>query len=502
MNECSFKIIVPRESFIQPAQEAGMITSIPGRVVVCGGGLAGLTAAVTALEKGAAVTLVEKAPELGGTTAISGGLLWTYADYDQLRAHIPKGDPLLQWMVLETFDESVDWLVSQGVHRGPEQTLFVFGRGWNIDPPQAVAMLTQRFEALGGEWKLATGLESIFTTDGAVTAVRCVTSGTLLELPANAVILATGGFQANPELLTRYLPSDPSELFLRAKPWSTGDGLLAAIAVGAAASSGLDKFYGHAQSVLPRPPGFEDLRTSSQFYGRMAVALNLLGDRFADESAGNGEEILNQQLFHQPEARGFYVIDQRIMAEPAMDGVDISTRALVERVISAGGIVLTGQTLEELCVALGQYGIPTRRALLTLNEFNAMIEDGRADELVPPRMAYRQTLAHPPFVAVAVRATITFTTGGLQTDEHTRVVHRAGSSGFSTTMPEERAFVTLGKEPMAIGPNYRQTVIKGLFAAGNDIGNIHHSGYMGALAVALTTGREAGRQAAKLVSDD
>jgi succinate dehydrogenase/fumarate reductase flavoprotein subunit len=475
-----------------------MTTETIDRVVVCGGGLAGLTAAVAALERGAAVTLVEKAPELGGTTAISGGLLWTFADYDRLREHIPKGDPLLQWLVLETFDASAEWLASQGVQRGPEQSLFIFGRGWNIDPPQAIAALARRFETLGGELRLVTSLESILTAGSAVTGVRCITgNGLPLELSACAVVLATGGFQASPELLTHYLSSDPSNIFLRAKPWSTGDGLLAAMAAGAAASAGLDKFYGHAQSVLPRPPGLDELRTASQFYGRMAVAINLNGDRFADESAGNGEEILNQQLSHQPGGRGFYVIDERIMALPAMDGGDIVTRALVERAVSAGGVVLTAQTLDELCAALGRHGVPAARAQRSLSEFNAMLAAGRGDEMVPPRAANRQPLTQPPFHAVAVQATITFTTGGLQTDEKTRVVRRAGSSGFSATPPVDRAYFELGDAPVAIGPHYRQTVIDGLFAAGNDIGNIHHSGYMGALAVALTTGRTAGWEAAR-----
>ena len=75
------------------------------RVVVCGGGLSGLTAAISALEAGVPVTLLEKGAELGGNAILSGGMIWTYADYDRMRADIPNGDAMIQWMIHENIDE-------------------------------------------------------------------------------------------------------------------------------------------------------------------------------------------------------------------------------------------------------------------------------------------------------------------------------------------------------------------------------------------------------------
>ena len=132
---------------------------------------------------------------------------------------------------------------------------------------------------------------------------------------------------------------------------------------------------------------------------------------------------------------------------------------------------------------LGAHGVPAARALGTLKEFNAKIIAGRASDLVPKCSAQREALTEPPFYAVAVKAGITLTTGGVQTDERTRVVRQSDSVGIVSNPPTES--------------DDRLSVIEGLFAAGGDIGNIHHSGYMGSLAVALTTGRKAGIEAAR-----
>ena len=88
------------------------------RVVVCGGGLSGLTAAISALEAGVPVTLLEKGAELGGNAILSGGMIWTYADYDRMRADIPNGDAMIQWMIHENIDAARTWLATQGVDLG------------------------------------------------------------------------------------------------------------------------------------------------------------------------------------------------------------------------------------------------------------------------------------------------------------------------------------------------------------------------------------------------
>ena len=470
------------------------------RIIVCGGGLAGLSAAVTALQAGAKVTLIEKAPELGGTASVSGGLIWTFGDYEVARAKVPHGDPALQWLVFDSIDESRAWLQTLGVKLGPmEERVLEHGRGQSVEPAQMIEALAKRFSALGGETLLETALESLILSGGVVRGVRTLRDGRVAELPGGAVILATGGFQGNPELLARYVLNDPDNLILRANPWSTGDGFMAATQVGAAVSPGLDNFYGHALAAPPARYSRFQFRDVTQYHGSLSVALNLDGVRFADETGGPGEEALNQQLARQRGGRGVYIVDDDAMELHPNQGRETITRTILARARSVGGTVIEAATLEELCEGFPALGIPAERALASLREFNTVMESARADALKPGRLQHRKPLVKPPFHAVAVKAAITFTMGGLQIDERARVLWRAGGTSPFAQVPESRAYVDTERSVVAIGSDYRQMPIRGLYAAGNDAGNISHFGYMGGLASALTVGRTAGANATVLV---
>ncbi len=466
-----------------------------GELIVCGGGLAGLTAAVSALEQGASVTLIEKAPEFGGTTALSGGLVWTFKDFAHLRDTVPAGNPALQWLVYDNLADGRRWLAGRGATLGPEESLLGHGWGQIMDPPQAIALLGNRFACLGGRVTFETGLHSLIDVNGIVRGVRALRGDSLIELTGRAVILATGGFQGNPDLLARYVLTEPSNLVLRASPWSTGDGFIAAVGMGANASGGLGTFYGHALTSAPARYGPLEFRDVSQYYGQAAVALNLDGERFCDESDGVGEENLNQRLARQPHGRGFYVIDGRLLDSFPIEGYEIAISTIVDRARRANGVVVEAPTLEQLCVELARFGLAEGTVKRTLLDYNSAIESGRADELVPPRRRRRTSLSQPPFLAVGVQAAITFTMGGLDVDENCRVLWRCGSSSTLVGAPTTRAFVELGDGAITIGTSYRQAPIRGLYAAGCDVGNISHGSYVGGLAVALVTGRTAGLHA-------
>jgi len=468
----------------------------PLEIVVCGGGLAGFSAGIAALESGASVTLIEKAPEVGGTTIISGGLVWTIAEYERIRSDIPDGDPSLQWLVHDTIDTARDWLAAKGARLGPDEPLLGHGRGRIMDPAQAIGVLHDAFLAAGGRLHVSTALDTLLMQDGVVCGVRAVRDGVPVDFHADAVILATGGFQGNAELLARYVVPDPDNLILRANPWSTGDAFLAATAIGAAVSPGLDTFYGHALTMAPARYSKLEFRDVSQYYGQSGVAINLRGERFCDEAEGNGEELLNQHLARQPGGKGFYIIDQNALVSAPIQGLEVVTSAIIDRARRAGAPIVEAQSLEDLCAALGAFGVSSAIALETLLGFNAQLENGSADRLKPCRRTRRTPLHRAPFYAVGVQAAITFTMGGLQVDERMRVLRRTGSTSTMAPPPAERAFAQTGQDGIAIGTDYRQNVVRGLYAAGCDAGNISHFGYMGGLASALTTGLAAGRHAA------
>jgi len=227
--------------------------------------------------------------------------------------------------------------------------------------------------------------------------------------------------------------------------------------------------------------------------------VNLLGERFADESDGNAEDTLNQRLAQQPQGRGFYIIDRDVLESRPILGNDILTKVIVERARAAEAPVIFADTIEDLCRGLVGYGIPERKLLHEIKEFNRLIEADQADDIKPPRRRNRESLRRPPFIAVGVKASITFTMGGLQIDERTRVLRRAGGTSPSVAMPMGRAFMQEDSACLSIGDDYRQMAIEGLYAAGSDTGNISHFSYMGGLAAALTTGCTAGRSAAEFV---
>jgi succinate dehydrogenase/fumarate reductase flavoprotein subunit len=455
-------------------------TSMAANVLVLGGGMAGLCAALAAAERGARVLVLEKGTRLGGSMALSNGIVWSFSRTDDVRSRLREGNPALQDLVVEQLPAGMDWLVAHGVELQPLQHYFGYGHGRPASGPQLAAALGDAIRQRGGELVTGAGLQQLVVQDGAVTGALAFGADGSVEAKARSVILATGGFQGNAELLARYVTPYAQHLYLRANPCSTGDGLIAGMGVGAATTPALDAFYGHAMSAPPARFGADRFQEMSHKYGPMAVAINLDGRRFADESAGTGEETLNIAMAGQREATAAYVFDADTADRPYHAGP--LARVIVERARQAGGPVLQADTLEELADGMRAWGFPPREVMRSLREFNAAITAGEGGSLTPPRRGEPHAVARPPFTAALVRAAITFTCGGLGVDLDMRVLRRAASV---TTLPLARA----PADEMHVTP------VPGLFAAGCDVGGISGRSYMGGLAQALVTGRVAGTQA-------
>lgn len=449
-------------------------------VLVLGGGMAGLCAALAAAERGARVLVLEKGTRLGGSMALSNGIVWSFSRTDDVRSRLREGNPALQDLVVEQLPAGMDWLVAHGVELQPLQHYFGYGHGRPASGPQMAAALGDAIRQRGGELVTGAGLQQLVVQDGAVTGALAFGADGCVEAKARSVILATGGFQGNAELLARYVTPYAQHLYLRANPCSTGDGLIAGMGVGAATTPALDAFYGHAMTAPPARFGADRFQEMSHKYGPMAVAINLDGRRFADESAGTGEETLNIAMAGQREATAAYVFDADTADRPYDAGP--LARVIVERARQAGGPVLQADTLEELADGMRAWGFPPREVMRSLREFNAAIAAGEGGSLTPPRRGEPHAVARPPFTAALVRAAITFTCGGLGVDLDMRVLRRAASV---TTLPLARA----------PADELHFTPVPGLFAAGCDVGGISGRSYMGGLAQALVTGRVAGTQA-------
>ncbi|HET8745941.1 MAG TPA: FAD-binding protein [Ramlibacter sp.] len=343
------------------------------------------------------------------------------------------------------------------------------------------AALCDAIRARGGVLVAGAGLQQLLVEGGSVTGALAFGAEGALEARAGSIVLATGGFQGNAELLARYVSPHAASMYLRANPCSTGDGLLAALAAGAATTASLGAFYGHAMTAPPARFGAERFQEMSHKYGPMSVALNLDGQRFADESAGTGEETLNIAIARQREATAAYVFDAATAERPYEAGP--LARVIVERARQAGGPVLQADSLEELAQGMHAWGFPPREVLRTLREFNAAVQAGEGPLLQPPRRGEPHAVVQAPFTAALVRSAITFTCGGVTVDLDMRVLRRAASVSL----------LPLAKAPAA---ELQASAIARLYAAGCDVGGVSGASYMGGLAQALVTGRIAGTQAA------
>jgi succinate dehydrogenase/fumarate reductase flavoprotein subunit len=455
--------------------------TMAAEVLVLGGGMSGLCAALAAAEHGARVLVLEKGKRFGGSMYLSNGIVWSFVRSDDVRARLRSGHVALQDLVVEQLPSGLEWLVSHGVDLLPEQQYFGYGHGRPASGPQMTSALVEAIRSRGGELVPVLALHMLRANDGQLSDVLAIGPEGPVQVAARTVILATGGFQGNSELLERYVGPHAGAMYLRANPWSTGDGLLAAVGLGAAVAGGLGTFYGHAMTAPPARFGPDAFQDMSHKYAPMAVALNLDGRRFADESDGTGEETLNIAIAHEREATAAYVFDAATAERPYDAGP--LARVVVERAERAGGPVVHASTLEELADAMRAWGLPAGQVLRTLQEFNAAMRAEHDVPLQPPRRAQRFAVAQPPFTAALVRAGVTVTCGDLAVDLDMRVLRRAASV----------AMLPLVKAP---AEDLQVTPIPRLYAAGCDVGGVSGSSYMGGLAQALVTGRVAGMHAA------
>jgi succinate dehydrogenase/fumarate reductase flavoprotein subunit len=272
-------------------------------LVVAGAGMAGLCAAAEARARGADVLLLEKAAAPGGSMLLSSGVVWRQEDWREFRAECAGGDEALQRLVFERLDEGLEWLQSLGAPVTERSTANPRTRGVRFDTAGLTAALDR---AAGG----------------------AVCGRALEALPHDVpVILCTGGFAADRELVRRWITSEADELLLRAAPGCTGDGLRLGLAAGAALSDGMDEFYGRNMPAPPARVEPADFVRLAQVYAKHATVTDLDG---AGYSARTWSEIdVVQWTARRRGARALYRV------EPAQLGAAVRERTVAEIVTAA-----------------------------------------------------------------------------------------------------------------------------------------------------------------------
>ena len=257
-------------------------------LVVAGAGMAGLVAAARARELGAAVTVYEKGDRPGGSMRLSSGFVWRYREWERFRAECPEGEPELQRVVWEGLPDALAWLEGLGAPVVTRETGNPLTTGMKLDPPELTETLARR----AGEIRLSEPLEELRD-----------------DVP---VVLATGGFQGDRDLVRCHITPEADALVLRANPWSSGTGLRLAQERGARLSAGLDQFYGRNLAAAPRITA-ADFVPLTQLYARYATVENHAGERF--ETRTWSEVDVAQWTARQPGARAWYLVADDVLGE-------------------------------------------------------------------------------------------------------------------------------------------------------------------------------------------
>lgn len=422
-------------------------------LVVVGAGMAGMTAAGLAAEKGAQVVVVERAPDIGGSALLSGGYVWTCTSPGHM-AFNDDGDPKLQSVVLSEFPNVIAWIRQSGAEVRPPQRV-LFGRGYQIDMAAYLKGCELLVGKAGGLVARGTETLEIIRESGRVAGVRTRHPDGDIEVRAGAVLLATGGFQASPELRAELIHPLARDIILRSNRFSDGGGLRLGVAAGGSYAGPNPGFYGHLLAHPVKAETSSHFVNFTQYHSDHAVLLNLVGQRYVDES--RADHTSSQWTLRQPEARALLVWDQRVQSDvvvsPPVAGAEPLDRYDIAIKAGAHGAIV--QRLEDIAAFAVHLGYDGRACVRSLQDYNAGTA-AAPERLQPARIDNAVPLLRAPYYVLEVRPAITFSFGGLAVDDQARVLDPAG-------IP-----------------------VPGLLAAGADVGNVYRGGYAGGLALAST----------------
>ncbi|MCL1991631.1 MAG: FAD-dependent oxidoreductase [Spirochaetes bacterium] len=412
-------------------------------LIVVGGGMGGLVTAISAAQNGASVIVIEKMPMLGGSTNFGGGLSvagsrWQleqgglitadelYAGWIALEADDPRGavfyDRSLIRPMVDRSGERFNWLLDLGyqvdLHPGGRMLQSAIPPGWDATMPAGgvhwrgpllVEFLQNAALALGVHIHLNTrGTELVTNPAGAVTGVRASGAFGRVTFSANsAVVLATGGFSRNREMMQRFIPQlAPFVQHSTAAIGHMGDGMLMAEAVGA----------------VPYPdPWLIGLGLQNEFSGMIIAAVpgilvNHLGNRFVMEARPPGfidhyTYLYNFTIAYSP-GGAFFVFDSSAAFQDRVAQVQANL---------ASPSAFTGATVADLAAAMG---VPAANLQAEIDGINAVVAGTAADRF--GRTVQLNSITEPPFFAMRIYPMDMGTIGGVMVNEYYQVLDAQG----------------------------------------------------------------------------
>lgn len=369
-----------------------------------------------------------------------------------------KNNPELVKALAENSAAAIEWLASIGadvknvgafggasvkrIHRPVNADGKVTAVGAYIVP-----ILEKNLQDRNVQFLFDTTANEIIMKDGKAVGIKATgKDGNKVTINAKSVVIATGGFGANAEMVEKYKPELKGFATTNAEG-AQGQGIDMATAVGAATVD-MDQIQIHP-TVHIEEDGNAHLITEG-LRGDGAILVNAEGKRFYDEVSTRDK--VSAAIIAQPEKSAWLVVDQSMVDKSAVIAGYIKS-----------GYTVTGATYEELAKAMG---VDETTFVSTMNTWNQAVEAKSDAEF--NRTSFANPLTTAPYYAIKITPAVHHTMGGIVINPKAEVLNEKGE------------------------------VISGLFAAGEVTGGVHGANRLGGNAVADFTvfGRIAGQSAA------
>ena len=422
-------------------------------IVIIGAGGAGMTAAINATQAGKDVILVEMMPYAGGnTTKATGGMNAAETHYqkeqgiedsveqfveDTMKGGHDINDRDLVTIMAENSAAGIDWLDSIGA---PLPKISFSGGATNqrIHAPEdgsgvgayLVTALLKKMDELGIKVMYNTKATDLLSLEGTVNGIMAESDDAYYTIHSKAVILATGGFGNNQEMIVRYR-EDLEGTVTTSAPGIMGDGIVMAQAVGADLVD-IDQIQLH-----PTVEQKTSMLITESVRGDGAILVNQDGKRFTDELLTRDK--VSAAELAQPGSYAYIIFDQKLR-----EGLKAT-----EKYISTG-ITVQGDTIEDLA---SKIEVDPATLAATLESWNKCVAD-KNDAEFGRTTGMDNDLSTPPYYAIKIAPGIHHTMGGVHIDTGAHVIDLNGK------------------------------VIPGLFAAGEVVGGVHGGNRLGGNAVA------------------
>ena len=436
-------------------------------VVVVGSGGAGLAAAIQAHDLGASVVVIEKMSVIGGNTnKASAGMNAAETKFQRLKGIVDskdlfyqetmiggknKNNPELLRYFVENAPDAIDWLDNNGIELSGITTT----GGMSIDrthrPASGAAVggflisgLVKNINRRGIEVMLDCNVTEIITENNKVVGVKVTEEdGSIQTIKAKAVIIATGGFSANHEMVEKYRP-DLKGFVTTNHKGATGSGIMILEKLGAGTVDMKEI------QIHPTVEQTTSYLISESIRGGGAILVSQKGERFVNEL--NTRDKVSAEIIKLPEHYAYILFDQQIRDE----------NKSVEEYVSQDLTVQTN-SIDELAQKLS---IDANTLHKTIERYNHFVNN-KQDEDFGRTTGLRHPIDKAPFYAIKIAPGIHHTMGGVTINTETQVL------------------------------DTEKNVISGVFAAGEVVGGVHGANRIGGNAVAdiIIFGMQAGKQA-------